>query len=190
MTNNKIILGLVGDLAAGKSTISKHLKDKYGVNSYLYSQMLRDILKRVYIEDSRENMQKLSTLLRENFDQQIMGKVIAKDVQNDQNEIVIADGIRRPSDIVQLQELPGFNLIYITADPKIRWQRTIGRASNPGDKEKTLEQFLKDEEAEADRTIKELGKQAKYTLINNGDKEEFIEQIEKMLVEIKYESKN
>lgn len=181
---NKIVLGLVGDLAAGKSTISKYLKEKYRVNSYLYSQMLRDIFKRVYIEDSRENMQKLSTLLRENFDQQIMGKVIAKDVQNDPKKIVIADGIRRPSDIVQLQKLPGFNLVYITADPKIRWQRTVGRASNPGDKEKTLKQFLKDEEAEADRTIKELGKQAKYTLTNNGTKKEFIEQIDKMLKKI------
>lgn len=190
MTNNKIVFGLVGDLSAGKSTVSKYLKEKYGVNSYLYSQMLRDILKRIYTEDSRQNMQKLSTFLRENFDQQIMGKVIAKDVQNDPNEIVIADGIRRLSDIVQLSELPGFNLIYITADPKIRWQRITNRASNPDDTNKTYEQFLEDEEAEADRTIKELGKQAKYTLTNNGTKKEFIEQIEEMLKEIKHESKN
>jgi dephospho-CoA kinase len=182
---DKIVLGLVGDLAAGKSTVSKYLKEKYGVNAYLYSQMLRDILKRVYIEQSRENLQKLSTLLRENFDQQIMGKVIAKDVQNDPNEIVIADGIRRPSDIVQLEELPGFNLIYVTADPKIRWQRQTSRNQNPGDAEKTFEQFTQDEKSDVENPIKELGKQAKYTLTNNGTQEEFVEQIEKMLKKIK-----
>ena len=124
---NKIVLGLVGDLAAGKSTVSKYLKEKYGVNAYLYSQMLRDILKRIYYDDSRANMQKLSKVLRENFDEQLLGKVITHDVMNDKNEILIADGIRRPSDIIQLQELKGFNLIYITADPKIRWQRQTSR---------------------------------------------------------------
>lgn len=185
MKSSKIILGLVGDLAAGKSTISKHLKEKYDVNSYLYSQMLRDILKRAYIEESRENMQKLSKVLRENFDEQLLGKVIAADVQNDPNQIVIADGIRRPSDIVQLEKLPGWNLIYITADPKIRWERQIKRNQNAGDAQKTFEQFMRDEESEVEKPIKELGKRARYTLINNGTEEEFVQQIEKTLVKIK-----
>lgn len=185
MKSSKIILGLVGDLAAGKSTVSKYLKEKYKINSYLYSAALRDILRRIHIEESRENMQKLSTLLRENFDEQLLGKVIAADVQNDPNQIVIADGIRRPSDIVQLEKLPGWNLIYITADPEIRWQRQTKRNQNSGDAEKTFEQFTQDEESDVEKPIKELGKQARYTLTNNSTQEEFIEQIEKMLEKIK-----
>ena len=155
------------------------------MNSYLYSQMLRDILKRMYVEDSHENMQKLSKILRENLDEQLLGKVIARDVLNDPNEIVIADGIRRPSDIVQLEELPNFNLIYITADPKIRWQRQTKRNQNAGDAEKTFEQFTRDEESEVEKPIKELGKLAKFTLANNGTQEEFTEQIEAMTKEIR-----
>lgn len=184
-SNNKKVLGLVGDLAAGKSTVSRYLKEKHHINSYLYSQALRDVLKRIHIEDSRENLQKLSALLRENFDQQILGEVITKDIMNDPNEIVIADGIRRPSDIIQLEKLPGFCLIYITADPQIRWERQTKRNQNTGDASKTFAQFMKDEESEVEKPIKELGKRAKYTLTNNGTEEEFIEQIEKMLAQTK-----
>jgi len=185
MTNNRIILGFVGDLAAGKGTVCKYLKEKYNVNAYRYSTMLRDVIKRLYIPESRENLQLISTVLRQNFGQDLMSKVIALDVENDPNEIVAVEGIRRPTDITYLEKLPGFNLVYITAEPKIRWERLIKRAENPGDTEKTFEQFLTDEQAEADRQIKELGRTAKYTINNDGDFENFHNQIEEILKKIK-----
>src|SRR5258705_11222957 len=104
-TNRKIILGFVGDLAGGKGTICQYLKERYKVNSYRFSNMLRDILDRIYVEQNRENLQDLSTFLRQRYGQDIMSKVIAKDVQNDPNPIVAVEGIRRPTDITYLQEL-------------------------------------------------------------------------------------
>src|SRR3989344_3055415 len=184
MPTSKIILGFVGDLASGKGAICKYLKEKHGVDSYRFSTMLRDIVGRIYVEESRENLQDLSTFLRSRYGQDIMSKVIAKDVQNDPNQIVAVEGIRRPTDITYLQELPGFNLIYITADPKLRWQRMVLRQENADDAGKTFEQFLKDEQAEADMLIKDLGKQAKYTLLNNGGVEEFHANMEEMLKKI------
>ena len=181
----KIILGFVGDLASGKGTICKYLNEKYGVNSYRFSTMLRDILARIYVEKNRENLQDLSTFLRGRYGQDIMSKVIAKDVMNDKNNIVAVEGIRRPTDIAYLQELKGFHLIYITADPKLRWQRMVLRKENVDDANKTFEQFLKDEQAEADSLIKELGKKAKYTIINNGTIEQFYNEMEKVLTQIR-----
>jgi len=189
MTDNKIILGFVGDLAAGKGTICKYLKEKYNVNSYRYSTILRDIIKRLYIPESRENLQLMSTTLRQNFGQDLMSKIIALDVEKDPNKIVAVEGIRRPTDITYLEKLPGFNLIYITAQPKIRWERLVKRAENPGDTEKTFTEFLADEQAEADRSIKELGKHAKYTINNDGDFENLYQQMEEILRKI-YENKN
>ena len=186
LTNNKkIILGLVGDLAGGKGTICQYLKRKYNVNSYRFSTMLRDILDRIYVENNRENLQDLSTFLRGRYGQDIMSKVIVKDVLQDKNDLVVVDGIRRPTDITYLQELPGFHLIYITADPKLRWQRMVLRQENPDDAGKTFDQFLKDEQAEADMLIKELGKKAKYTLVNNGSVEEFYVGMEAVLTQIR-----
>ena len=187
-TNKKLILGFVGDLASGKGTICKYLKEKHGVDSYRFSTMLRDIVGRIYVEENRENLQDLSTFLRSRYGQDIMSKVIAKDVQNDPNQIVAVEGIRRPTDITYLQELAGFHLIYITAEPKIRWQRMVLRKENADDATKTFEQFLKDEQAEADKLIKELGQKAQYTIVNNGTIEQFHDEMESVLNKIKHAS--
>lgn len=187
---NKIILGFVGDLAAGKGTICQYLLKNYGTTSYRFSTMLRDVLNRVYIENNRENLQKLSTVLRENFGQDLMSKVIAEDVKNDSNEIVAVEGIRRPTDITYLEQNPGFHLIYLTADPKIRWERLVKRNENPGDDKKTYEEFLKDEQAEADRLIKELGSKAEYTINNDGSFEKFYAKMEEVLSSIRNASSN
>src|SRR5690349_1693613 len=98
MKNNKIILGFVGDLASGKGTAAKYLSQKHNANTYRFSTMLRDILKRVYVPDSRENLQTLSTFLRQSYGQDVMSRVIAEDVARDTNNLVIVEGIRRPSD--------------------------------------------------------------------------------------------
>lgn len=187
---NKIILGFVGDLSAGKGTICQYLKDKYGVNSYRFSTMLRDILHRIYVKESRENLQTLSTFLRVNYGQDIMSNVIAKDVENDPREIVAVEGIRRPTDITYLNKMDNFHLIYVTAAPEIRWQRMVKRNENRGDSEKTLESFLKDEQAEADTLIKGLGKEAEFTITNDGTFEELYQKVEQIISKIKNESKN
>lgn len=185
---DKIIIGLVGDLASGKGTICKYLKEKYGVSTYRYSTILRNLLDRLYLEQSRDNMQSLSKILRENFDQNILSKTITKDIENDPNSMVILDGIRRESDIVYLKDKPGFHLVYITADAKVRWKRIIERGENSDDKNKTFEQFLEDEKAEADRLIKELGKKAEYTITNDENLEKLHKKIEELVY--KYANKN
>lgn len=184
----KIILGFVGDLAAGKGTVAKYLSEKYHINNYRYSTMLRDILDRVYVEHTREHLQTLSTFLREQYGQDIMSNVIAKDVEQDPHELVIVEGIRRPTDITYLQKNSGFHLIYITADSKVRWERLVKRAENPGDTEKTYEAFLTDEQAEADSLIKKLGSNAEKIIHNNGNIDELYNQIEIILKHYGYKN--
>jgi dephospho-CoA kinase len=182
----KIILGFVGDLAGGKGTICKYLAEKYGTPSYRFSTMLRDMLDRIYVDKSRENLQELSTFLREHFGQDVMSRVIAEDVARDTHEIIAVEGVRRPTDITYLQKNPGFHLIYITADTKLRHERLVKRNENPGDDKKTFEEFLQDEQAEADRMIKELGEKAEFKIENNGTFEEFYSQMENILEQIKH----
>lgn len=181
----KIILGFVGDLAAGKGTLAKYLNEKYGSNTYRFSNMLRDMLDRIYVEKTRENLQDISTFIRARFGQDVMSKILAKDVENDQGEIVIVDGIRRPTDITYLQQLPGFHLIYVTAESKLRWERLVVRKENPGDENKSYEEFLKDEQSEADKLIATLGQEAEFTIINNGTQEDLFTHIENTITQIK-----
>ncbi len=190
INNKKIILGFVGDLASGKGTISKYLEEHHQAHTYRFSSILRDLLTRLYIPHNRENLQNISTVLRSLFGQDVLSKVIAEDVKNDTASIIAIDGIRRPTDIAYLKEVPGFHLLYLTADQKIRWQRLVQRNENEGDAAKSLEDFEKDENAEADRLIKELGSTAEFVITNNKSLSEFYDEIEQVLVKLGYADKN
>lgn len=177
----KIILGFTGSIASGKGTAAEYLSKKYGANIYRFSTMLRDILERIYTPQSRENLQSLSTFLRETYGQDVMSKVIAEDVARDTNNLVIVEGIRRPTDIEYLKRLDGFHLVYITGDEKTRWERVVQRKQNPGDENKTFEEFLKEDHAETESLIKKLGDTAEEKIDNAGSLEEFYEALENIM---------
>ena len=88
----KIIIGLVGQIASGKGTATKYLEEKYGAGTHRFSTMLRDVLKRLYLETSRENMQSLSTFLRKQFGEDALARVIAKEVADDPKPVVAGHG--------------------------------------------------------------------------------------------------
>ncbi len=179
----KLILGFTGEMVSGKGTVAKYVCDKYGSNSYRFSSMLRDILSRVYLEHSRENMQKLSSTLRGTFGEDVMAKSISLDVQNDAGEIVVIDGIRRLPDIKYLQDLPNFKLVYIDADIEIKHKRLLERNENVDDSTKTLEQFKEDHKGEAETQIRGLKEYSQYVIDNDGTLENFYAQIDKIIKE-------
>ncbi len=184
MAQKKIIIGLVSKIAAGKGTIAKYLESKYNASSYRFSTMLRDILNRLYLNINRENMQKLSTILRQNFSEDLMAKVIAQDVKKDKHKFIIVDGVRRLADIKYLKELEGFYLIAIEVNQKSRYERLIKRSENQGDINKSYEQFLKEEAGEAELQIPATMETADFVIDNNGTMERLYQQIDKVLEEI------
>ncbi|MFA5778073.1 MAG: AAA family ATPase [Candidatus Paceibacterota bacterium] len=177
----KIILGLVGSLASGKDTTKKYLAEKYGAKDCKFSSILRDVLNRITVPVSRENMQNLSTVLRANFGENLLARVIANDASKLYAEIVVIDGVRRPTDIEHLIKLPNFFLIKIDADPHLRYERMIKRNENEGDDKKSYEQFLKDHEAEADSLIPVVMESAKYSIENSGSLEDLYKQIDEII---------
>ena len=178
---DKIILGFTGLMACGKGTAARYLDEKYNADTFRFSTMLRDVLDRLYLPQSRENFQIISPLLRETFGQDLMAKVIARDVESADSRIIAIDGMRRPADIEYLKKLPGFRMVAIDVDAKVRYERLRARAENPGDAEKTWEQFQKEHEAETEIYIPELMKQADVTIDNNGTLEDLYKQIDKLI---------
>ena len=105
MKNEKIVIGLVGKMSSGKGTVAEYLEKNYGAVTYRFSTILRDILNRVGQDITRHNMQTLSTVMRENFGEDLLAKVIAEDARKDNHQIVIVDGVRRMADIKYLSPL-------------------------------------------------------------------------------------
>lgn len=179
----KIVLGIAGEIAAGKGTAAKYLIDKYGASTHRFSTALRDVAQRMYLEESRENLQRISTLMRENFSTDILSRVIYKDVVNDSNSMIVIDGVRRMDDIEFLKRIPEFKLVYIKTDIKNRYDRIILREENVDDKGKTFEEFQNDNNREAELQIKDLKIEADFVLDNNGNLEDLYAQIDKIVGE-------
>ena len=181
MTQNKIIIGLVGQIASGKGTVAEYLEKNHNALTFRFSTILRDVLKRLHVENSRENLQNLSTILRQKFGEDLLAKVMAGDVENTDNSIVVVDGIRRMADIKYLKELSNFKLLSVVADPKIRYERAISRSENSGDNKKTYEDFLADQQKEADAEIPQVMQNANIEINNDQNFENLYEQINKII---------
>lgn len=185
----KIIIGLSGQIASGKEVVKKHLESRCGGVSFKFSDILRNILSDLEIPAERDNIIKLSTFLRQAYGEDLLAKALTKKVSEAEDDLVIVDGIRRLADIEYLKDLSNFHLIAITADLEIRYQRVLSRNENPGDAEKTWEDFLADEARETEVSISAVVNQANYILENNGTLEELKNQIDKTLTLIQNERK-
>jgi len=178
----KIIIGLVGEIASGKDVTKKYLEKNYGASCHKFSTILRDLLKRLYLPINRENLQDISTILRQRFGEDLLARIIAEDVSNDPHEMIVVDGIRREEDIAYLKKIPGFSLVSLEVAPEKRYERLVKRNENEGDAEKTYEQFLADGRKETELTIPAIMAKAEYAIDNNGSLLELNKQIENIVI--------
>lgn len=180
-SNQKLILGFVGEMASGKGTAVSYIQEKYGAATYSFSTMLRDMLDRLYLPHTRDNMIDLSIFVRQRFGEDVMARTMANDVQKNPAEIIAVEGIRRPADIEYLKKLPGFHVVEIVADERTRYDRLVKRTQNPGDATKTLEEFQADSRKPTEISIREVAKEATERVYNNGVVEESQKQLDELI---------
>lgn len=174
----KMVLGLAGEMASGKGTIAEYIHDKCHTSSHRFSTMLRDVLDRLHLEQSRDHLQALSTMIRETYGQDTLARVMAEDVKKDDASIVVVDGVRRLDDIKYLKELPEFKLVYIDVDLRTRYERIIERSENIDDQGKTFEEFVEESRDESEQQIAGLKEHADIVIDNSGGMEKLYEQVD------------
>lgn len=177
----KIILALAGEMGSGKGAIAEYLIEKHGAKKFRFSSVFRDILNRLHIEESRENIQTLSTTLRSAFGDDILSQAIIGDIGQSNTPLIIIDGVRREEDMKYLKHLEGFTFVFVDTDINTRYTRIVSRGENTSDTTKTLAEFLKESEAEAETRIRGLRDIADHIIINEGTMEELYVQIEEIL---------
>lgn len=178
----KLILGLVGKQGCGKGTVADLLRTEYGAGYYRFSAILSDILNRLSIEKSRDNLIKISIALREQFGEDVLSYAIESEAVHANQDLVIIDGIRRPEDIVALEPLPEFHLLAIDADAKLRFERMKNRGEKSGESNMSWEQFQSEEQAPTEVTIPQVIARASETIINDGTREELEAKIHDLMV--------
>jgi dephospho-CoA kinase len=177
----RTILVFVGQISSGKDTACDYLTEKYNAKKYSFSGMLNDVLDRFHLDRTRDNYIKLSENIRATFGEDILAKTITEDIKKDETTIITIPNARRIADIKYLSKLPGFVLINIKADSKIRYNRLITRGEKQDDNTKTYEEFLEDQKRSTELSISEIAKQATEHIDNNGTLEELYNQVEEIL---------
>lgn len=179
----KLILGITGEMGSGKGTIAKHIMQQHKGTSHRFSTILRDVLDRLYLDQSRENIQILSMILRKNYSEDILAKSMYHDVENDEHDIVVVDGVRRMADIVFLKELPHFKLIYVEADMQNRYERIVKRGENTDDACKTFEEFKAEHDADSEIQIRDLKNYANHVIDNDKAYADLYKQVDEIIAE-------
>lgn len=179
----KVILGIAGEVASGKDTIARYYQKKHGAGMYRFSDVLRDILHRLHIPESRKNLALASLMIRKTFGEDVFAKAIVEEIKRDSREFIVIDGVRRRSDVAGIESLPGFRLLYISADPKKRHTRLTARKQNVDDSTKTYEEFLRDSELESESEIRKLFDGADFLIENNAGLDELYAEADRVFGE-------
>lgn len=180
-----MIIAFVGKFASGKSEAADYISKNYGGEKFKFSQPLRDVIKRLYLEENIDNLSKLSEALRSQFGEDILAQIANKEIDSYEAEIKIAEGVLRLQDIKYLRKASDFYLVSVTANDKTRFNRMRDRKENAQESTKSFEKFKQQEHNSSNETIPQVMKQADYTLENNGTLEEFHQKIDNLMKQLR-----
>ncbi len=176
----KLIIGLVGEKGSGKETFGKFLKEATNkkVAHIRFSDLLAETLDAWFLPKTRENLQKLAVVIKDGFGPDTLSHATYERIKNLKEEIIIIDGVRWESDVELIRKFPNSLMVYITADLMLRYERLKKRNQKLGEGNASFEQFMKEEKAENELLIPQIGKNSDYKIINNGSLQQFKKEIE------------
>lgn len=167
-----LIIGLTGRLGSGKGYAAAYLERRYGGVTFKFSAYLSQALDVMALENSRDNLVKLSEALRREFGEQVLSYALAKDAVASDAPVVVVDGIRRVDDLAALEPLPNFALVAVEATPEIRFKRIAGRGEKTDEQGISYEEFMAQEQRSTEITVPTVMARASHRISNDGTVEE------------------
>ena len=180
-----IVFGLTGKNASGKGTVAKILKKK-NFTYHSLSDSLRDELKTLKKEETRENLIDIGNKLRAKGGPGVLADKLVPKLNSENNHIV--DSIRNPLEVISLRKetlLRRFFLISVDANSRLRYDRLCsrGRIGDTDSWEKFVEQEKKEENND-DPNKQQLSRtmeMADYSIDNSGTLEELEAQVNRII---------
>lgn len=184
MRKQSLIIGLVGESGSGKDTVAYHLRDVYGAVFLRFSDPIKDILRMFYDRPSREDQAWVAVQFKRRFGKDVFCRALDKKIPFIEG-IICLNGLRYREDLDYLRTFDQNILVYVTADQKLRWERTVGRGEKSDDVV-SFEEFVRMENSlETERDIPKIGEKADFTIRNEGTLEELMRKTEEVMKSIK-----
>jgi len=188
-----MIVGIVGKIAAGKTTAARFLEER-GFCRVSCSEPLMDLLTHNVsdyswvpelperAEPTRERLIELGKYLKEKYGGDILIR-LALDKKRHCERVAI-DGVRSREEVNAIKRLGG-KVIYVEAGPEIRFERLMRRKAGKDRDIRSFEDFMAMDDAE-ERLYhtSELKGMADYVIVNEGTLEELREKVERIINEI------
>lgn len=175
-----MIIGLTGTNASGKTSILKYLISK-NFEHFSLSDAIRDELSRRDQEHSRENMRQVGNELRERYGPSILAIRTKKKIKS--NKVVI-DSIRNKYEVLELRQIPDFQLIALDAPIEVRFKRAMARGRQENAVSIETFRLLEEKEKSKDSTAQNIDQcmnLADFHIYNDGTLEELHRKIDHIL---------
>ena len=189
-----IIIGVSGTLSSGKDSLATWLEEQKSYFHKSTSDMLRAAKKKKFGDSPEALLRRADPFaneLRVSRGAGILVELAYEEFVKSENSALVISGIRSIGEVEKLHELGG-KLIFVDADPEVRYSRAQARARDVQDK-MSLKEFLSQESSESenidqnDKTIQNLPatkRMADYVILNNEDFAMFIRQAEQLVAEL------
>lgn len=158
-----MIIGLTGSYAAGKDTVADYLV-KQGFVYHSLSDILREQLKQRGKEITRDNLIAIGNEIRKLSGPSELARRTLEIIEKNLKKNSLVVSIRNPEEVKILKRRTDFQLWFIDAPQKLRYERTIKRQRSDDDF-KSFKDFVAKEGTEnsADPNAQQLDKVAEMT---------------------------
>ncbi|MCD6091834.1 MAG: AAA family ATPase [Bacteroidales bacterium] len=182
-----IIIGITGTLGAGKGTIVDYLVNQKKIAHYSVRAYLIHEIEKLGLPNNRDSMTLVANRLRaENSPSFITDELYKEALKSGKTAII--ESIRTPGEIESLRSKGKFYLLAVDADPEIRYERIVQRASETD--KISFETFLANEAREMNshdinkQNLKKCIELADFAFDNNGDFALLHQQVEQVISKI------
>lgn len=143
------IFGLSGTNGAGKDTVADMLAERHNFFAVSATDMLRDELEKRGLPTDRIHKSQLSAEWRRQYG---MAAIVDRAYElykenEEQYDGMIVGSLRHPGEADRIHELGG-KVVWVDADPKVRYERIQANDRGRVEDQKTFDEFLADEERE------------------------------------------
>jgi dephospho-CoA kinase len=195
MDKKPCIIGLSGTNGSGKDTVGHLLAENHNFFFVSVTDLLRDEARRQELPADRQNLRGISAgWRRESGLGVLVDKAMAEyeKVKEQYAGGLIMASMRNPGEADRVHELGG-TMVWVDADPRVRYERVQANAASRGraeEDQKSFEEFLAEEAAEMHRsgdeaTLNMAGVKAKADIFiqnNSSDLETFRRDVEQALM--------